>query len=500
MQERTREQYIKNDRIESRNSRYPKEVNVKNTGKFRITEVISDGRCLFGSIWLLSRDDADISRYMSDPNYAELEKFISNNLNDFIREMIDLDKLTMCQKLELMHLYYADQVNPSNESMIFNGAMVEYDVVQKLYCENEEVEQTNQESLLIIFEKLRQSDVLKSFQTMLKSYYTLTLKDGIAAYAEADLSFFGNILSDRLGLEIHIVRSKPNYLPPYAVDPNVIFRGRQHLAKRKIYLYFKQSDDGQSGHFQAMIPMTILTNSPTVSSTPEESGAVASTKSNLEKLTEMGFSKKKAEEALGQASNEIDFALDILNDGSNRGTSRVSSFDSADPTNYDDFNNNNKDELDRVNGEKDVCLAEKKSLFEYFTFPKKLKIKYVSASNNSPTDLPSTGFFGSIKGAASTTDRIRGEESDNVYSKVAKKFTNTIQKVEISNGRSIENPSTNYMKATEDWYFLVTLEGNPVPVTRGGRTQKRQQKRGGRRRSSQKKRKTHFRRRLTKRR
>ena len=136
-----------------------------------------------------------------------------------------------------------------------------------------------------------------------------------------------------------------------------------------------------------------------------------------------------------------------------------------------------------------TCLAEKKSLFEYFTFPKKLKIKYKFPGNDNPTDLPSTGFFGSMKGSTSTTDRIKGKESetDNVYTKVSKKFTNPITQVEISNGQNIVNPS-DYVNATENWYFLVTLQGAPVPVTGGGRTRKRRHK--IRRVRSHKKRKT----------
>jgi hypothetical protein len=146
-----------------------------------------------------------------------------------------------------------------------------------------------------------------------------------------------------------------------------------------------------------------------------------------------------------------------------------------------------------------TCLAEKKSLFDYFTFPKKLKIKYVGP-NNVSTDLPSTGFFGSMKGSTSTTDRIKGKESetDNVYTKVSKKFTNPITQVEIRDGQNtIVNPS-DYVNATENWYFLVTLQGVPIPVAGGGRTRKRPNKKKGRR-SSHKKRKMRIRGRRTKR-
>jgi hypothetical protein len=490
---------MREDRVSNRNNPdvYPFNVNVDGVGNFRITEVIADGRCLFGSIWLLSQNDETIRRIMSDPFYTELEEFIGNDrndinaknvskLNNYIRETISLSGLEICNNLKLMSLYYADK--KTDESNKFRDAYWiitdDFDVVSELYCVNNESETEHQKELLSIANKLYQSGVAQSFNNMLKTYYTPILESNISKYAEADLSFFGNTLSDKLGLEIHLVKSQPNYKPPYVVDSNSIFRGSNTGAKKKIYLYFKQDD--QSGHFQAMIPTSILANS--------------STKSNLNTLIEMGFSKEKAEEALNHASDDFTFALEILREASaNRGTSRVSSFDSADSLNYNDSNTNN--ELDRVQGEKNACLAEKKTLFEYFTFPKKLKIKYVSPNNRNPTDLPSTGTWGSFTGKTSTTDRIKGgEKSDNVYSKVAAKFTNLIQKVEISNGLSIVNQSTDYMKATEDWYFLVTLEGNPVPVTKGGRTQKRQQKRGGRRRSSQKKRKTHTRRRLTKRR
>ena len=479
---------IKEDRNAIRRE-LPKNITIQNVPneKFSLIEVVSDGRCFFGSFWLLSLTPEEIRMYMADPEgYEAMDGFVDNELSNFIKNEI-FAKASKCQKMTMMRTHYVDVPTISQAMAKIFGEVNGDSFLMDEICKATEAN-LDEELIRIInvaYEQLINRGLIKEFDKYLMSYYQNN--NDTDMYTDADPFLLGNFMSDLFNVNVNIVKNPPENLSIFAIDSTFIGTNSPD-GKEDIYIYYRY------GHFQPMIPNNrppvAQQTSTKVSSTPEESSAVASTKSNLERLIEMGFSKEKAEVALGYASDNFDFAFEFLNndenhnDSSNRGTSRVSSYD----------------ELDRVNGEKDVCLAEKKSLFEYFTFPKKLKIKYVSASNNSPTDLPSTGFFGSIKGAASTTDRIRGEESDNVYSKVAKKFTNTIQKVEISNGRSIENPSTNYMKATEDWYFLVTLEGNPVPVTRGGRTQKRQQKRGGRRKSSQKKRKTHFRRRLTKRR
>lgn len=142
----------------------------------------------------------------------------------------------------------------------------------------------------------------------------------------------------------------------------------------------------------------------------------------------------------------------------------------------DDMIEGSEKEVSTLRQELANCLSKTKSLYEYFTFPKKLKIKYVYPDNNIPTNLPSTGIFGSNK--TSTTDRIKAEEpnTDNVYSKVSKIFTNPqIKKVEICDlNQTIQSPEI-FMNAKDDWYFLVTLNTKPVI---GGRTRKRKHKRG----------------------
>lgn len=136
------------------------------------------------------------------------------------------------------------------------------------------------------------------------------------------------------------------------------------------------------------------------------------------------------------------------------------------------------------------CNTEKMFLFFNYTFPKRLKIKYVSPSKMDPTELPSTGKWGSFSGKTSTTDRIArfGEiNQDCLFTKINQKFIGpTIQKVEIFDGNGqIQTPKT-YYDATENWYFLVTLKDDPIP--KGGRTRKRHHKRS--RMRSHKKRKT----------
>jgi hypothetical protein len=310
--------------------------------------------------------------------------------------------------------------------------------------------------------------------------------------------------------------------------------------KEDIYIYYKANN-----HFQPMIPNSILeiSNRGRPSSSPSSAAVssintyddlkskfpqfdasiisqvfeahnkdIASTNNilqemaentgqpyaqELQKLIELGYLAVDAGNALKLTNGNVEQAVEILlqtteeeKPNSRRDTQRSSTYDNLSE------NEGPHNDLDRVESEKDACIADKKFLIEYFTFPKKLKIKYVGP-NNISTDLPSTGFFGSMKGSTSTTDRIKGKESetDNVYTKVSTKFKNHITQVEIRNGQNIIVNPSEYVNATEDWYFLVTLGGDPV--ARGGRTRKRHPQRG--RMRSQKKRKMRILKRRTKR-
>ena len=122
----------------------------------------------------------------------------------------------------------------------------------------------------------------------------------------------------------------------------------------------------------------------------------------------------------------------------------------------------------------DKCEAEKKVLYEYFTFPKRLQIKYKSPLVQEVKNLPSTGYFN----RTSTTDRIKNyvEDKDSVYSKIKLKINSpSISSVDIydERGQQVRSPD-KYQNVTENWYFLVTLLDEPV-LRGGGRTLKRRQ-------------------------
>ena len=140
---------------------------------------------------------------------------------------------------------------------------------------------------------------------------------------------------------------------------------------------------------------------------------------------------------------------------------------------------NKEEEKDKVDVAK--CQAEKKVLYEYFTFPKRLQIKYKSPSVPEATNLPSTGIW---KSKTSTTDRIKNyvEDKDSVYSKIKYTFNDPmIGSVDIydERGRQVKDPD-KYKNVTETWYFLVELLNEPV-LRGGGRTRKRRPKKRGRR-------------------
>ena len=127
------------------------------------------------------------------------------------------------------------------------------------------------------------------------------------------------------------------------------------------------------------------------------------------------------------------------------------------------------------------CQREKKVLYEYFTFPKRLQIKYNSPLVLEATNLPSTGIW---KSKTSTTDRIKNyvEDKDSVYSKIRYTFNDPmIGSVDIydERGRQVKDPD-KYKNVTETWYFLVNLLNEPV-LRGGGRTRKRRPKKRGRR-------------------
>lgn len=551
-----------------RNTVYPKNVDidgVKNES-FRIFEVVADGRCLFGTIWLLTRPPAEINQLLSDTatNYKGIEDFNDNGgLNDWIKGLFS--RMTNCQKIKMMESYFLEFDNESAEVAKVLGDYDGENHMIELYCSTDSVDNT--EVVDGWYQKLTRSGVVGKFDQYLLSLYTnQTASRGFeASYRYADIELLGDFLSDTFRVNINLVQTpgKTPYEGGYRVNTRYI--GKPDKLKRDIYIYYKSR-----GHFQPMIPTSILDPSnrgqpgsvavSSLTTTPKASAPKSKTvassgdsvfarlkdefpdvdddvintmlevtnnnyeeandhliqmemdnsknKENLKKLLDMGYEEEKSKNALELASNDLNFAITILQDGSNSGTPRES-FDSQNSAVYNDFDEpaegpHSEDlhnDFERLVDERDACLADKKFLYEYFTFPKRLKIKYVVSTSQDKTlkDLPSTGRWGKLTGKTSTTDRIQPLEEDkpdSVYYKLNEKFTNpNIQKVEIFNGDGrLQTPET-YKNATENWYFLVTLGAEPV--FKGGRTRKRHPQRGGMR--SHKKRKMRTRGRRTKR-
>ena len=78
---------IKEDRNAIRRE-LPKNITIRDVPNetFSLIEVVSDGRCFFGSFWLLSLTSAEIRMYMTDlEGYEAMDNFVDNELSNFIK-------------------------------------------------------------------------------------------------------------------------------------------------------------------------------------------------------------------------------------------------------------------------------------------------------------------------------------------------------------------------------------------------------------------------------
>lgn len=458
-----------------------KDITIRNVADetFSLMEVVADGRCFFGSFWLLSLTPQEIRRYMTDPEgYEAMDNFVDNALSKFIKNGI-FTKASKCQKMTMMkthYIAYPDE-NPGVAKSLAN--ILNYDTqgdsyVLDVLCEHETNPDAEglMEGINEAYEKLTQSGVVQEFDKYLLSYYQNN--DGAGTYTDADPFLLGNFMSDLFGVNVNIVKNPSGNLSIFEI--NSTFTGTNSPeGKEDIYIYYR------NGHFQPMIPNSIFLDRDKPIPMPHTLAKVSSS---------------TGEPGANQYAHKVDAkkSLDTGQSYGNRDASKnynksVRSFDSNDSSEYFNLDESSgiQSNEETLRTEVANCLTEKKSLNEYFTFPKRLKIKYVSPGKKAPTDLPSTGTWGSFRGKTSTTDRIQpwGEDKpDSVYSKMNEKFTNPdIQTVEIFNGDgNIQTPEA-YKNATENWYFLVTLGSDPLP--KGGRTRKKGHK-GGRMRSHKK--------------
>jgi hypothetical protein len=515
---------IKED-LNKRRRELPKNITIRNVPDetFSLMEVVADGRCFFGSFWLLSLTPQKIRMYMTDPEgYEAMDNFVDNALSNFIKNDIFVNA-SKCQKMTMMRVHYTayPEENPGVAKSLDD--ILNYDEQGDSYvldtlCEHE----TNPnaegftEEIEKSYEKLTQKGVVQEFDKYLLSYYQ---NNDASTYTDADPFLLGNFMSDLFNVNVNIVKTRHDNPLVFYIDAT--FTGNNDPGgKEEIYIYFRHS------HFQPMIPNSILhgdnrtpiakkpaavsasTSKPQIEKNPMEQLIESFPTLDEDTITQVyDVNNKNYTNAYHQLAvmeepgatpyaHKVD-AKKSLDTGQSHGNRDARSFDNNVSSEYFNLDESPGIQLNNETLRMEVanCLTEKKSLNEYFTFPKRLKIKYVvsTSSNKVPTDLPSTGTWGSFRGKTSTTDRIQpwGEDKpDSVYSKMNEKFTNPdIQTVEIFNGDgNIQTPET-YKNATENWYFLVTLGAEPV--FKGGRTRKRQHKRGPMR--SHKKRKTNTR-------
>ena len=490
--------YRNNTRIDKANLRnkvYPRNVSINGVENetFRIFEVVADGRCLFGTIWLLIQKPSEINRLLRDTDtYKEIEDFNDNGLNNFIETIFGT--MTHCDKIKMMESFFITSEPENSQISTVIGPYQGVNPNIERYCNTDSPENTKMVEKW--YQELSKSGVVGKFDEYLLSLHTnqKPFEDFEESYRYSDIELFANFLSDIFNVNINLIKTsgKTSYEGKYNIY--MTYTGKPNPRKRNIYIYYKLA-----GHFQPMIPNSIL-QSDNRTPIAQNPAAVSASTSTYHHLAEM---EEPQSNQYAPAKKSSDTGQSYGNrDASENYNKSVGSFDSEDYSTYFNLDENSgiQSNEETLRTEVANCLTEKKSLNEYFTFPKRLKIKYVSPGKKAPTDLPSTGTWESFRGKTSTTDRIQpwGEDKpDSVYSKMNEKFTNPdIQTVEIFNGDgNIQTPET-YKNATENWYFLVTLGAEPV--FKGGRTRKRHPKGGLMR--SHKKRKMRTRGRRTKRR
>ena len=519
-----------------RNNVYPRNVRINgvNNETFRIFDVVADGRCLFGTIWLLAKEPSEINRLLHEDTdtYKEIEDFNDNDLNNFIETIFGT--MTHCDKIKMMESFFLAS-EPENSQI--SRVIGPYEGVNpniERYCNTDSRENTKKVEQW--YQDLSKSGVVGKFDEYLLSLHTnqTPFEDFEESYRYSDIELLANFLSDNFNVNINLINTTGK--TPYEGEYNVYMRyiGKPNSLKRDIYIYYKAA-----GHFQPMIPNSILKRdirppvaqqtSANVSSSkrktqaPDENNPIESLKKSfpslgtdiitqvyeanrkdfaeayhhlavmvvpeanpyavkLKQLTDMGFPEVDATNALDLVNGDFNFALETLTNKTGREPKapRNASSQTILPA------TSSKGMLDTEN----------------FIFKSPLKIKYAINSDwNNLKDLPSTGSgYNPFSKGYSTTSRITGD-GDSVYSKTNYNLKNKSlfqgyaleSGVEVCNGAGVSQPPENWGNATDNWYFRVNLVGSRT----GGRTRKRHPKRA--RVRSQKKRKMRILKRQTKR-
>jgi len=511
---------IKEDRNAIRRQ-LPKDIKIEGVSSetFSLMEIVSNGMCFFGSFWLLSLTPEEIRMYMTDPEgYEAMDNFVDNELSRLIKNEI-FAQVSKCQKMTMMRTHYVDDAAISVAmAKIFKDDG--YSFLMDDICKAQEANLDSGSLQLInaAYHELTLQGFVREFDKYLMSYY----QSNNETYTDADPFLLGNFMSDLFGVNVNIVKNPPGNPSIYYVDST--FTGINGAeGKENIYIYFRH------GHFQPMIPNSILRRAPptpirqtlpNVSSskrktqTPDEKTPIQTLMeafpslgediitqvyegnsenftnayhalaemeeetpyaSQLEQLKTFGFPENNAREALNLFNGDFNAAVEHLIDN-NRQESKAP-------------RNNSKQTLSQTASPS--TSSQRMFDTENFIFKIPLKIKY--ALNNDWThlkDLPSTGSrFNLFSKGFSSTNRIAGDV-DSVYSKTDYNLKNNDlfkgfvfePGVEVCNGAGISQPPENWENATSDWYFRINLIGNRL----GGSTRKRPQKKRGPMRSQKK--------------
>ena len=526
---------FREDRNEIRRD-LPKNIKIEGipSETFSLIEVVADGRCFFGSFWLLSLTPAEIRRYMTDPEgYEAMDNFVDNELSRLIKNEI-FAQVSKCQKMTMMRTHYVDDKAISVAmAKIFKADG--YSFLMDDICKAQEanLDPENLQLINAAYDKLTRQGFVRDFDKYLMSYY----QSNNETYTDADPFLLGNFMSDLFEVNVNIVKNPPGNPSIYYVDSTFTgINGRE--GKEDIYIYFR------SGHFQPMIPNSILKRVPpatmpqavaNVSSskrktqTPDEKTPIQTLMEAFPNLGENiitqvyeGNSKNftNAYHALAEMEEEPPYPyasqleqLKTFGFQENAAREALNLFNGDSNAAVEHLIDNNPQESKAPRNNSPTLLPtpppsiSSQGMFDTknFIFKIPLKIKY--ALNNDWThlkDLPSTGSgLNPFSKKYSTTNRIAGD-ADSVYSKTDYNLKNNAsfkgkgfvleRGVEVCDGNGVSQPPENWKNATPDWYFRVNLIGNRV----GGRTRKRPQKKRGPMRS-QKKRKMRTRRCQTKR-
>ena len=444
-----------------RNNVYPRNVRINgvNNETFRIFDVVADGRCLFGTIWLLAKEPSEINRLLHEDTdtYKEIEDFNDNDLNNFIETIFGT--MTHCDKIKMMESFFLASEPENSQISTVIGPYEGVNPNIERYCNTDSRENTKKVEQW--YQDLSKSGVVGKFDEYLLSLHTnqTPFEDFEESYRYSDIELLANFLSDNFNVNINLINTTGK--TPYEGEYNVYMRyiGKPNSLKRDIYIYYKAA-----GHFQPMIPNSILKRDIRPPVAQQTSAKVSSLKPKPP-------TEKPPIETLKESFPTL-------------GTDIITQVYEANNQNFTDAYHYLAEMEEGPESKAPSTSSQEMLNTENFIFKIPLKIKYALDSNwENLNYLPSTGSkFNIFSDKQSQTKRIAGGV-DSVDSKTKynlqnhPRFKNYVleNSIKVCDGNGVIQRPENWVNATKNWYFRVNFI---IKNRIGGRTRKRHPKIG----------------------